>query len=77
MNTDESIDVREKGPEAKRPRLEEKAGNERNSPNMAESNPHLVKQDSDFLYHIGYDREDCKKLFTDVKVSRFGCVLAL
>ncbi len=32
-------------------------------------NPHLSSMDKDFLYHIGYSREDCKDMFKDVKVD--------
>ena len=32
------------------------------------SNPHLQELPSDFLYHIGYSREDVKDVFSDVKV---------
>ena len=31
-------------------------------------NPHLGSMESDFLYHIGYSREEARKLFRDVKV---------
>ncbi len=32
-------------------------------------NPHLSSMDGDFLYHIGYSREDSKDMFKDVKVA--------
>ena len=34
-----------------------------------ELNPHLNSLPSDFLYHIGYSREDAKTTFGDVKVK--------
>ena len=69
-STGETSDVIEAAPEAKRPRLEEtteQTGVEDMASNLP--NPHLDKLDSDFLYHIGYSREDCVEKFKDVKVT--------
>ena len=38
-------------------------------------NPHLETLHSDFLYHIGYSREEAKAEFGNVKVSRITCSL--
>ena len=37
-------------------------------------NPHLKNLPSDFLYHIGYSREEAKALFGGVKVRRACCM---
>ena len=38
-------------------------------------NPHLSSLESDFLYHIGYTREEVKQIFHDVKVSSYDATL--
>ena len=68
-STGETSDVIEAAPEAKRPRLEETAEQTREDMASNLPNPHLDKLDSDFLYHIGYSREDCVEEFKDVKVT--------
>ena len=41
-------------------------------PHLQDSNPHLDKLESDYLYHFGYSRDDknpsLKERFSDVKV---------
>ena len=66
-----NIDEETVTPAAKRPRLEAEK-NSTSSDIMAElPNPYLKELKNDFLYHIGYTREDCEKLFQDVKVTSF------
>ena len=42
------------------------------TPHLQDSNPHLDKLESDYLYHFGYSRDDkkpsLKERFSDVKV---------
>ena len=39
------------------------------APKKGSINPHLDKLSTDFLYHIGYSRDELKGIFSDVKVS--------
>ncbi len=39
-----------------------------NNTSQTPFNPHLKCMDSDFLYHIGFSRDQVKDLFHDVKV---------
>ena len=58
-------------PEAKRPRMAETGGGDCTpsweKPSLP--NPHLHALDSDFLYHIGFSREELRDIFGDVKVN--------
>lgn len=61
-------------PEAKRPRMAE-TGDGDSTPSWIRPtlpNPHLHALDSDFLYHIGYSRDELRDIFGDVKFVVMG-----
>ena len=40
-------------------------------------NPYIDTMESDFMYHIGYSRQDCLEMFGDVKVVKLVVLLTV